>query len=764
MTSFHREIVKSKLQEIEKKLRMIRQIKGLNISEEKKKELLQVLQKPSRKLPVKDIVQQPVSLSEKVDIVKLLEDYCLEKRLDGIVNILSSGDNCKFISKIEGESRKYLIRSLFYSEELKTKVAPYLLKNVDTGWLKPQEIFFVAVYLLEKKSSKYESYYLKNKSVIHSVACEQGKDFGWEDSQLCFLSVEYFCEISKFSLALEFAEKIKISSFEYKGLLSCLLKYSLSYEFVKQEGEIKSLVQLNPWQERLNVFEAWLYSLSQQKDISIENLFVDGLCFEYKTWLPDNDSSLSQFIQLLYGNRDLVGVIPNLTFIWRKNIFKLFVAQKENFLWGFLQNKYTEGVFSYFKGISYFHEFLYVSVQDDSLLWRAYVYVSGFNGSANAQLPNWDSLCQWGKEYLQKSQLLEQDKEQKLLSLKVVNDISSLDIEDVNDYFTKTKYFNYNLWSNLLEFLNRKQKHSECLPIYEKLFSHGNLANKFLLDYFHIVFADKQFTQSIIVDRILKSRGIFSHRSSSILEKIEGDLVENSIFTPCYLDVEDCLSGFSLEEKKLILSLLKIANLLGDLGYSLGISCVQVKMSRISSSAKVLSCLKEQNYFSQQQLKYVYTRFSNEEEIISSPAFLYRIQGGEWLGILKSLAVLLGCDLWEWSLASIRKTTAIIASLNKDKKMFLAKRKIYLKWLESLNLEQKVAFKKLLTVLPSLEEDCFLDLMAKFLCRYSLCFYPNVEEALHCLRSSGAKWYLLTDLESWVLSNSWKNIRSRKKL
>ena len=53
MTSFHREIVKSKLQEIEKKLRMIRQIKGLNISEEKKKELLQVLQKPSRKLPVK---------------------------------------------------------------------------------------------------------------------------------------------------------------------------------------------------------------------------------------------------------------------------------------------------------------------------------------------------------------------------------------------------------------------------------------------------------------------------------------------------------------------------------------------------------------------------------------------------------------------------------------------------------------------------------------------------------------------------------------
>jgi hypothetical protein len=676
------------------------------------------------------------------------------------------------------------IRNRMAMQNLRTRACrildKLLLSYKEFDSLTPLERLYIFLALAEGPDEATAFMFFKrNFRVLLGVAESQKENTGIPPSEILLSGGKIALSLGYITEARDLLSQIKDPGPDYETALRILLDHRFLER--SQDSTYTQKLALAPdTRERLLLLKEFLDNTRKlggfldKKRPELNDILANPLPL-----VGENPEDWARLSKLLVAYGDLENLLPNLLQLFRDHALTYHAPLYDTALWeGPRQNTCSSARDRYWTGVGLIHYYVAEGPGAENQLWdakklieearkdfhKAHLMIPGVN---IVSLPHeWKELHKYAFSYTSKnSLLLEIDRTRMLEQLKICQNEQTVTRQDIEGYLAqpfcpKTTKTSPEIYTRLLNFA----RNAPALE-YQILLRRGaltHLTNQDLHKIWRLSIENQTPDLSWRSATILKYRGALV-KQVEYAWNISGE--KRSVY-PIMLPTPSMamavLKDFTPAAHRFIQALITVGPQLPEL---LGILDPESRTSKpkqyaaLSPEYKTLTHLTKIPWLPQPTKKYLYFEgHSNLDQLV--PPFASYLPANSWCFVLNYIAESLGIFAWKWSVKDLgEKMASLMAKIAIRQNAHKQPANIT-KWLKSLSPEQKTAWQDHSVLSRSLSDSEAQEALGIALIRWSTLIVQNHLQALESLNHMKAPAFMIWDLEQFILSQVYSDIRS----
>ena len=688
-----------------------------------------------------------------------------------ILDDLLKNEAAFFYDKIHAAVRKQLILYA-WKKSKHENICMDLLKKINSNWLENHEKLILFIFTcIKNQYSLAWNFYELNQKILYKAAEDFSETIDINPSKLSTYALKIASQLGRVEEAFEIFKKIPRESQEYHQSFKLILQLGNHENFFQGSYFHTRLVQANTWESRLRLFKNYLHEASSKEHPKHKDLLaLNHLLKDPLTWFPKEPHIWEKLSRLICNNLSLIDTLPNIITLYKANAFSLNDMELDLAIWRpIIENEIPLNLPKPLVAIAKVHYFLNATSDlNDQVIFSAKELMTSIplnQRPSEMVYYSWESVCGWIKNKISENKEIPHIHKEKLLTLVQSADIEAhLTIEKIESYLniTDSRPTIYALKEFIKYAKNSGSRKLELRCIMKYKESYLNYTNSDIKRIWHLAVKQNKDDLAWRSITVLKSR-IQIPESINTGWKCSGEQKRSyPLHTPNALQIDACLQGFNREEVRLIWTCMKLGE---HIPLLLSHRNQEIKIGKKSRNtkdpikAKISEILETKKLFGKLYKDYSISH-AKEFQGLEIPMFSDIILDNTWCKILQEISHRMGISAWKWQVSVL---TQLINTLSPSSKTswqpFQSENAPIAKWLKILSSEQRSSWYDLSQIINKLDDEQGFRILSCFMTRLSTLIYQNHFQALYSLKKMRAPIYLIWDLENWILSSKYNEMR-----
>lgn len=672
-----------------------------------------------------------------------------------------------FYRHIHPAVRAHLVARL-WRESAGDTLAGVLFRDRDEVWLTPIERLFLFESMATAKDAATPFIYFRRyKGELLGAVAELGAYVGLVQAAFLLQVGRLAIDVGDDAEARELLEQIDAGEPERDEALRLLLDVAVERNKAGRSHYVELLTAAASPAERLRLLGQFLAAtrglggFRDRNRPALNEIMKDPLA-----WLGDGPELWATLSELIVAHRNLDALLPNLFEVFRANAVRFHAPLLDQALWqGTAAVAAETARDGYWRGVGLLHHFVAAGPAAEAALWEAKALVTSAKRAWQQPLPfAWRELQKAAYAWVAKSHyLLEADRARMLQQLRVAVDPEAVAIIDLEQYVEQAETAPLPVLAALQALAAAKAAPALESRLILKRAQHAHLTNADLNRLWQLANERREPDLAWRVATVLQARQALAASVRAAWE-ISGEKRAHYAFqNPPKIVVDRCLKGFPPRAARLAYASLHVGPMLPELLALLdpGATVTRAVPAPLDSvEARVDKALATLAWLQGPRRRY---RFSFEAAAGATalPAFMHVLPANPWSLIVARLAEHFGLNAWGWKLSRLNSQIVdLIPRLASRQDLRRHSGKVA-KWLKDLTPEQRAAWQDLATLSRSLEDEEAAAALAIFLCRLATVVLPHHLQALTSLHAMRAPAVVIWDLEAWLLSDVYSEVRGQ---
>ena len=671
-----------------------------------------------------------------------------------------------FYRHMHAAVRAHLVARLWRSGQADA-LATLVFRDRDEDYLQPIERLFVfhSMRGAPDHATPY-IYFRRYRRELLDAVLDLGAHVGVTTSAFLLLVGKMAAELGYDSDARELLEQIGPESVEQDEALRLLLDVAVERNKAGRSHYSELLLQQAEPGARLKLLSQFFAATRGLGGFRDKNRpALNEILRAPLEWITEEPGHWATLSELLCANRDLGLLLPNLFEIYRLHALRFFGPVLDAALWqGPIAMHAETPRDCFWRGMALVHHYVNCGPTAEAYLWEARDLVARAKKEWRAPLPySWRDIHKATFSWVSKNHyVLEADRIRMLEQLRVAVDTDMVALSDVEEYVLKADQSPAGVLRSLEDVAAQKGAHTLALRLVLKQATQSHLTNADLDKLWTLANEKKDSDLAWRIATVSHARQSLAAPVRHAWDISGEKRTRYSFQTPDKGMIEQCLRGFNSRASRLAYASLHIGQALPELLALLdpGVATVRVAAPPSDSvEAQVDKALGAVPWLQAGRRRY---RFSFEGSTGTSlPPFMQVLPANPWSLLVARLADRLGVNAWGWKLSYLHaQVIDLIPRLASRQDLRRHSGKVA-KWLKDLSPEQRAAWQDLALLSRAMEDDKAQEALASFLCRLATVIYQNHFMALTSLQAMRAPVGIIWDLETFVLGESYSDIRLR---
>lgn len=647
-------------------------------------------------------------------------------------------------------------------------LAALLYRNKDETYLQPIERLCVFWSLRgARDKSAALVYYRKYKQALAQAAETLGPKVGLYPSVFFLEAGRLAVDLGDADEARECLELVNPNDPERDEALRLLLDVAVDRNRAGRSHYMEMIYSAQTDSERISLLEKFFQStrgLSGFRDRNrpaLNELLVDPL-----SWVQEDPEIWRTLSMTLFRAKDLESLVPNLFEVFRKNADRFYAPLLDTALWqGPLLSQGDDPRDLYWRGVALLHHYVNCGASQEESLWEARELIAQAKRRSDRPLPaEWRELHKAAFSWVAKNHyLIEPDRERMLRQMRVAVETVNCVAQDIQDYLESGDKAPLSVLAALQKTVRDKQDPGLEQRLILKRAAHAHLTNFDLNRLWQLANNRKDNDLAWRVATVLHARMALIPQVRAAWE-ISGEKRTQYPFLKPGKDIAPLLlAGLEPKMARLCFASQQAGWALPELLYLLDDGAQIVRGPTAASDSmesRVDEALNQITWLGAPKKKY---RFSFEAAPLghAMPQFAQILPSNPWSVIVARLADRLGVNAWGWKLSRLhQQIEGLIPRIASRQDLRRRSGKVA-DWLKSLTPGQRSAWQDMALLSRALEDDRAAFAMAAFICRLASVIYGNHIMALQSLQTMRAPVEVIWDLERFLLSDSFSEIRKK---
>lgn len=657
---------------------------------------------------------------------------------------------------------------IFWHKPIGVQIALVLSSRRHEQWLIPTEQLYVLLNMGgDPAAGDGLSYYQSHIKEVHQAVKLVGSDLGFDDSTVFLQVARYAVDAGKHGEALNLLSKVAISSPEYQEALNLNLTIESLDRNAGQSSYFRALSEEPSWQNRVELLKSFINSTRTNEKFRDRNRSsLNILLRDPLKWIPTESDAVEMLSGCLAGGIDIEHLLPSLMTIYEQHIGKVLERPLEIALWQPLLDEAKMNRYPYWRGVAHMHKYLAGHGRDEGELWHARRDLldtpTGQSSVPSTRL-SWPSLLRWAAEWIAQSRTITVESRQcMLLQVSVAGDLSMISPADVRSYLKLNPSAPNHILVELESVARSHQDRDLEMSILRCRGLQTYLRNSDCIRIFQIARERRDYDLAWRVCTVLASRRALDEQILGSWQISGEQRKAYPIHSPRIETIEACLQGMSLHEVKLCRAIVKSGAMIPEIIASADKTMESFRVKSPASGSfefQVDEKLNQIPWMPLQKKLYFHPGDVENPEALRVPAFAKRVPHNEWCTTLLKLIDRLGISSWNWRmsrLGSLLNSQIAFNISRADHRNFSLRSS---RSTRSTTATQRAGLADLRFIAKALADEAAGLCLAKFVCRLSTAMYQNHFQALDSLQNMRVPLAVLRDLENWILSDSYSEVR-----
>lgn len=687
--------------------------------------------------------------------------YGSVNELEDVLSSLSK-QSVEFLPLLELQMHSHMIVKLWQGKRFQLLDSILFRKEIALRLQPVERLYCCWSYIERGQVEQAYRFYRRYEQELVNAQKHYGTLVRKQSSELALVIGRAALQMEDESLAVKLLESIPQDAHEFQKALDLLLDLHVERDEAGFCAYGQKLNRELDWKARVGLFDSFLIRIQRvENGLPRERAALNALLADPLKWVPESPEAWQMMAELLLQYSKLEPLLPNILKTFSDRAVQYHKPSYEHALWApVLDHDFGNPVRTWFwRSIALMHEFVWGLGQDETRLWearRVYLEASAHHGKA---LPiSWQTLHRALLQWIQKSERLNEILRNKLLlAAKLVGETRDLSEQDISAYLTNVPMPSA-IVLDLLETLAReRQQWGLELFILDRKAAIYHHTNQSLDRLWELGAQLKRPDLCWRAATLLKARTVMRpelDRHWAISGEKRRDFPINDL-TDAH--VKRIVQSFEGYERKLVESLLSVGPLIPELLAGLHQHLVPLKKTKDQSVAE------EQAQEALDKASWLFTpkkMFSPNPSGLwqPKPLFFSNLIDSKWSMIFVGLAQRLGLTVWEWQLSLLNQQIENLVPKMTRGVEETATGKVG-RWLRNLTPQQRKSWYEFAQMPKRFDDEKAQEILGRFLVRLTTAMHQDHLMALRNLEKMRAPLRLRWDLENWIVSEAYGDIR-----
>lgn len=673
-------------------------------------------------------------------------------------------DSLEFFLLLAPEIRQHLVVKLWQAKRRAVLDGLLFRKEISLKLL-PLERLYCCWSLLKSEDGDSKQAYKYFKRYDQEIWSAQ-KHFG---AQIKESETEMALELGRLALqsddeanAVRLLETIPKQAPEYQLALDILLDLRVERDAQGLCAYGQKLNREIDWRGRIGLLDSFLlriqrYESSAPKDrAALNDLLKDPL-----KWFPESPEAWQAVAEVLLQYQPLQYLLPNILQLFQQRATQFTKPSFDHALWAEVRrHDFGDEVRNWFwQAIAQLHEFTWTAGQKEQLLWDARRLYQDAQDHSTDDLPlSWSTLHKALLQWINKTERLDEPQRLRFLVLaKLLGDAQDISEADICSYLAQVPQPSQEVMDALERLARDRQQWGLETFVLDRKAQIFHYTNTDLARLWYLASRLKRYDQCWRVATLLKTRQVLNenlekHWSICGEKKREFSLVELQD-----VHLKKIIASFDGYERRLAEALISVGPVLPELLSILNQNLVPLKKGRglseteleIHQTLERMSCLSP----SKRLLSPHPSGHWN-----SKPPFFASLLDTKWSMVFMAIAQRLGITTWDWQLSLLHhQIENIIPRMTRGVELPHSGK--VGRWLRALSPQQRKAWYDLAQLGRRFNDEEAQLVIARLLSKMTTCMLQDHPLALSSLEKMRAPLRLRWDLEHWIASDVYGELR-----
>lgn len=696
-------------------------------------------------------------------LIELALMYGSAEDLEEVLKQLSR-DSIEFFPLLNAQTRASVIVRLWQAKRQSFMDEFYFRKDLILK-LVPVERWYVAWSLVsQSKSDQAYRWYKRNEHEIFAMQKQYGSVLQKSESELAYALGAAAFRMADEDAALKLLEMVPKTAPEFSAAVDLLLDVRIERDEKGYSTYELRLSRELDWKARLGLLDTFLSRQQKVEHLAPKDrAALNALLTDPLRWFPETAEAWNLLSQLLLQYSGLEKLLPNLLKTFHDKALEFQIPSLEHSLWSpVLEHDFRNPVKSwYWHSIALVHEYALTLGQEEKKLWEArelYAEAEAHEGKKKALPRSWQEIHRALSQWVSKTERLDDAARKRLLLMtKICGETRDLSEADIREYLrdvTKPGFEVLEAMESLAR--DRKQDALELTLIHKKA-TELHFTNKSLGRLFELARNEQKIDlawRSASLLYIRKSLGPEVERSWAISGEKRRDYPFQSLKDSHLKKIFACFEGI---ERRLVEAITSVGPLIPELLASLNPHLVPQKRTKpvTRTETEVQDALGQMEWLAEPK-----KHFSSGPGGLwqTKPPFFSNLTDGKWSVLYVGLSQRLGLNAWDWQLSLLnQQIETLIPKMTRTSDTLQAGK--VGRWLRTLSPAQRKSWYELAQISKRIEDEKAQEVLGRFVALLTTSIYEDHIGALSTLERVRAPLRLRWDLEAWIVSDSYGEIR-----
>lgn len=696
-------------------------------------------------------------------LVELALMYGSASELEEVLRQLNT-QSLQYFVLLAKETRTQILLKLWHGSR-QTFMNDFYFRKDMILHLAPVEQWYVAWALIDQ--GKSEQAYRWHKRCEHEIWNMQ-KQFGStmqkSDSEILYALGSAAFRMDDEVVALKLLEAVPKNAPEFSKAIDLLLNVQVERDDKGYSSYELRLSRELDWKARLDLFDSFLLRIERVEHLAPKDrAALNALLLDPMRWFPDTAEAWNLLTQRLLSFDGLEPLLPNLLKALHNNALSFHKPSFEHAIWApVLSHSFRNPLGTwYWRSIALVHEFALGLGEDEQMLWRARAYHAEAVSHAlpGRALPiSWQDLHRGLVRWVSKSERLDDGARTRLLMMtKLCGETREIAEADIHQYLKHVVTPSLAMLE-MVEILARERKQGALeVFILSRKASQLHYTNQALARIWQLAAAEEKNDLCWRVATILHTRralGPEIEKPWTITGERRREFTFKTIDESHLKKIFSCFEG---NERKLVECIASVGALIPELLASLNPNLIPHKRTKAITKTEVEAseAIDEMAWFGQPR-----RLFSSGSGGLwqTKPPFFSNLAEGKWAVLYLGLSQRLGLNSWDWQFSLLNQhIETLIPKMTRSSDALQAGK--VGRWLRGLSSAQRKAWYELAQLSKKIEDDKVQEVLGRFMAILTTTLYPDHISALATLERVRAPLRLRWDLENWIASETYGELR-----
>lgn len=697
---------------------------------------------------------------------RLIELALLYGSADELQEVLRqlSRDSVEFFLTLDPQTHVQIVMRLWQAKHETFMDEFYFRKDLILK-LAPVERWYVAWSLLKQnKPDQAYRWYKRNEHEILAMQKQYGSLLQKTDSELSYGLGAAAFRMGDEDAALKLLEAVPKGAPEFSAAIDLLLDVRIERDDQGYSSYELRLSRELDWKSRLSLLDSFLNRMQRVEHLAPKDrAALNAMLVNPLKWFPETAEAWNLVASLLLGYSSLERLLPNLLRTFHDKALNFYSPSFEHAIWApVLEHDFSDQVQTwYWRSLALVHEFALSLGQDEAQLWEArdhYFEALAHHGQARPLPRSWDEIHKALSKWINKSERLDEEARKRLLLMtKICGESKEISDQDIRSYLSEVSKPSFEVLE-LMEGLarDRKQNSLELTVIYRKA-KELHFTNSSLGRIFDLARSEQKLDQAWRTASLLhirKSLGPQIEKGWSISGEKRRDYPFLNLQDSHLRKIFETFEGI---ERRLVEAIAAVGPLIPELLASLNPHLLPQKRTKsvTRTETEVKATLDEQAWLAGPK-----KQFSSGPGGLwqTKPPFFSSLTDGKWSVLFVGLSQRLGLNSWDWQLSLLnQQIETLIPKMTRTSDTLQAGK--VGRWLRTLSPAQRKSWYELAQISKRIEDETAQEVLGRFVAILATTIYEDHLGALATLERVRAPLRLRWDLEAWIVSDSYGEIR-----